>query len=135
MGPLLGRALEADRRSKAIVSGVEFREVVDEMANEVVGARRDALLGASSMGQALVGALSYRLPNARMWTPGRAEPVLVVDVVVASVVGLDAVGQYAFRMGATSVAALVVAVLDDDVQSGDAIGPVMSLRRDMSLAA
>ncbi len=135
MGPLLERALEADARSKAIMSGVALREVVDEMADLVAGTGANALLGASSVGHAMVGAISYCLPSARPWAPGHVEPVLVVDVVVASVVGLDAVGQYASRMGATSVAALVVAVLDDDAQSGEAIGPVIRLQGEMSIAA
>jgi len=134
-GPLLKRALSADQRSKDIVSGICFRQVVDEMAEVVAATGRRALVGASAEGHALVGALTYVLPDARLWTPGHAEEVLVIDVVVASIAGLDATGQYACRMGATSVAALVVEILEDEPQRGPIVGDVMSLSRQIPLAA
>jgi hypothetical protein len=73
-----------------------------------------------------------------MWTPGLAEPVLIVDVVVASAEGLNAAGRYASQMGATRIAALVVAVLDDSTEAGEvgaSFGPVMSLPRGLRVAA
>lgn len=86
------------------------------------------------MGHALVGALSYRLPSARMWTPGKAEPVLLVDAVVASIQGLESAGHEAIQLGATRVAGLVVAVLGDD-EAVASFGPVMSLTANLGLAA
>ena len=97
------------------------------MASAVTATRISALFGASAMGHALAGALSYRLPTARMWAPGTAEPVLLVDVVVASVQGLESAGQHATQLGATRVAGLVVAVLGYDHDAIASFGPVLSL--------
>lgn len=135
IGPLLARALEADSRSRSLLADNSFRETVDAMASAVTATGISALFGASAMGHALVGALSYRLPTARMWAPGTAEPVLLVDVVIASVQGLEAVGDYATKLGATDLAGLVVAVVGDEQDAMASFGPIVSIGGDRLLAA
>jgi hypothetical protein len=135
IGPLLAQALEADSRSRSLLSGTVFRETVDAMASAVTATGISALFGASVMGHALVGALSYRLPATRMWAPGTAEPVLLVDVVIASIQGLESAAEYATKLGATEIAGLVVAVLGDEQQAVASFGPIMSVGDKLPVAA
>jgi hypothetical protein len=135
IGPLLARALEADSRSRLLLSGNEFCATVDAMASAVTATGISALFGASVMGHALVGALVYRIPTARMWAPGSVEPVLLVDVVIASLQGLELAGEYATKLGATELAGLVVAVLGDEQAAGASFGPIMSISGALDIAA
>jgi hypothetical protein len=57
IGPLLERALRADSSARRLLAGEEFLGLVDEMAESVEAIGYEALLGASVMGHALVGAL------------------------------------------------------------------------------
>jgi hypothetical protein len=105
------------------------------MASAVAGSGISAMLGASAMGHALVGALSYGVPSARMWTPGTAEPVLLVDVVVASLQGRESAGEYATKLGATRLAGLLVDLRGDEKDLAATFVQVVSLAGELPLAA
>lgn len=79
-GPLLREALVAEHEDRMLFGGKGAQAALDGIASVASNRGCTAVVGASSSGERLVGALLLSLPGVfHVWSPGSAESVLVVE--------------------------------------------------------
>ena len=118
-GPLLQSVLAARGETHAILGGDGLEDTVRGLVEAAHFMGHMFLHGASPEGHALAGAMAFCSPDLRLWTPGQANAILLIDGVLAGTTGLAATAGNVRAIGAMEVDALVIGILGAD----DALAP------------
>jgi hypothetical protein len=116
-GPMLEAVVQATERTHDLLGPTSIQQTVDAMVARAHALGASQLHGASDAGFFLAGAMAQRSNLFRLWRPGDQGPVLLVDGVLAGLVGLYVTASHVQAVGAEPAGALFLGLIKPGQES------------------
>ncbi len=130
-GPLLEAVMNAERANRELFDSLHLAETVDHLCAHARALDNSRLWGASEVGNRLIGAMLLTNPKLRLWTPGEAAQVVLIDGFVAAPTGVVSVASNARSLGASSVTAVVLGLGADQLPGVPWVDAIRQTRTDI----
>ena len=127
-GPLLASLVEAKEQTRAFLEPERLADTVDAMVGHAHDLDASLVYGASDAGHVICGAMALRSPRLRIWQPGGAGSVLLIDAFVASLAGLYVAAGRAEVVGAECTHAVVLGLVPEERLAERRVGRVIAMR-------